>query len=143
MPCTNLFAKIKKIDITNKVYGDKWNQAITITLSDIELNDENLIAIRKFRPSEEVKVNLKSLQLSIDEIEEREKLKKLYPKEGVLNSTKPKENSSQKQNTNRQNHDTEDLSLEPEDEEELFHIEYDDELTENDTVLKTFNFSET
>lgn len=143
MPCTNLFAKIKKIDITNKVYGDKWNQAITITLSDIELNDENLITIRKFRPSEEVKVNLKSLQLSIDEIEEREKLKKLYPKEGVLNSDQPKENSSQKQNVNTINHDIEDLSLEQEDEEELFHIEYDDELKENDIVLKSFNFSET
>ncbi len=84
MPCTNLFAKVKKMDITNKVTADKWSQTITITLSDIELNDENLIAIRKFRPNEEVKVSLQSLQLSMDEIEEREKLKKLYPKEREL-----------------------------------------------------------
>ncbi len=138
MPCTDLFAKIKKIDITNKVYSDKWSQAITITLSDIELNDENLITIRKFRPSEEVRVNLKSLQLSMEEIEEREKLKKLFPKEGEICREKKADKDSGPKDKN-----IEDLSLVSEDEESLFDIDYDEEIPETDRVIKTFNFSNT
>lgn len=143
MPCTNLFAKVKKIDITNKVTADKWSQTITITLSDIELNDENLIAIRKFRPNEEVKVSLQSLQLSMDEIEEREKLKKLYPKEGELSANE----SSNENNTKdihsedlSQHEHIDDLSVDPVDEEELFDIDYDEEIPEDHKVLKAFKF---
>lgn len=84
MPCTMIIAKVKKIDITNKVAAENWSQTITITLSDIELNDENLIAIRKFRPNEEVKVHLQSLQLSMDEITEIENLRKQYPTSGQI-----------------------------------------------------------
>lgn len=141
MPYTNLFAKIKKMDITNKVTADKWNQTITITLSDIELNDENLIAIRKFRPDEEVKVSLQSLQLTLEEIQEREKLQKLYPKEGELltNKNELKDTNSENLNTDLNNEYIEDLSKD-EETEGLFDIDYNEEIPDNHKVLKTFNF---
>jgi hypothetical protein len=68
MPMTNIISKVKKIDIQNRVTGDDWKQSITLTLGDIELKNENLIAIRQFRPNEEVLVNLKSLQLSLGDL---------------------------------------------------------------------------
>ena len=69
MPKTNVLAKIKKIDILNKVMGADWKQTITLTLGEIELTDANLIAIRKFRPDEEVMVNLSTMQLSLGDLE--------------------------------------------------------------------------
>lgn len=73
MPKTNILAKIKKIDILNKTLGEDWKQTITLVLGEIELTDANLIAIRKFRPNEEVLVNLSTLQLSMDDLPEKEK----------------------------------------------------------------------
>ncbi|MCC5911661.1 MAG: hypothetical protein JJT76_14645 [Clostridiaceae bacterium] len=70
MPNTEFIAKVKKMDIVNKVTNDNWNQSITIVLSDIELNDENLIAIRKFRPNEEISVSFKTLQLTMSDFHE-------------------------------------------------------------------------
>ncbi len=68
MPKTNVLAKVKKIDIQNRTMGDDWKQSITLTLGDIELTDANLIAIRKFRPNEEVLVNLATLQLGMEDL---------------------------------------------------------------------------
>ncbi|MDW7672571.1 MAG: hypothetical protein SCK57_14385 [Bacillota bacterium] len=68
MPMTNIISKVKKIDIQNRVTGKDWKQSITVTMGDIELQNENLIAIRQFRPNEEVLVNLKSLQLSLGDL---------------------------------------------------------------------------
>ncbi len=65
MPKTNVLVKVKKIDILNKVLGADWKQTITLILEEIELTDANLIAIRKFRPDEEVMVNLSTMQLSM------------------------------------------------------------------------------
>lgn len=73
MPMTNIIAKVKKLDIQNRVIGDDWKQTITLTLGEIELKNENLIALRQFRPFEEVLVNLKSLQLSLGELPEEQK----------------------------------------------------------------------
>ncbi|MDW7660599.1 MAG: hypothetical protein SCL54_04135 [Bacillota bacterium] len=73
MPITNIIAKVKKIDIQNRVTGEDWKQTITLALGDIELKNENLIAIRQFRPNEEVLVNLKSLQLSLGDLPEEQK----------------------------------------------------------------------
>ena len=73
MPITNIISKVKKIDIQNKVIGEDWKQTITLTLGEIELKNENLIALRQFRPNEEVLVNLKSLQLSLGDIPEEQK----------------------------------------------------------------------
>ena len=135
MPCTMIIAKVKKIDITNKVAAENWTQTITITLSDIELNDENLIAIRKFRPNEEVKVHLESLQLSIEEISERENLRKLYPTSGQIC---PINHSTDNQNI--ENEDIEEVTIDDED-EDLFDLDYDENLPDTDKILKTFDFS--
>ena len=61
-------AAIKKIEIINKTANDTFDQSIRIILGDIELNNENLIELRKFRPNEAVKVCLQSQQVSIDEL---------------------------------------------------------------------------
>ena len=73
MPMTNIIAKVKKLDIQNRVIGDDWKQTITLTLGEIELKNENLIALRQFRPFEEVLVNLKSLQLSLGDLPAEQK----------------------------------------------------------------------
>ena len=73
MPVPNILAKVKKIDIANRVLGEDWKQSITLTLGEIELKNENLIAIRQFRPNEEVLVNLKSLQLSLGDLPAEQK----------------------------------------------------------------------
>lgn len=49
--------------------------------------------------NEKVKVSLQSLQLYIDEIEESEKLKKLYPKKGQLSINKNTDESSYLENS--------------------------------------------
>jgi len=130
MPCTELVAKIKKIDITNKVAAENWSQTITITLSDIELNDENLIAIRKFRPNEEVKVHLQSLQLSMEEVTERQKLKELYPTYGEICPIKHP----------AQDEAIEEVTIDEED-ENLFDLNYEEIVPDTDKILKTFDFS--
>ena len=73
MPVTNVIAKVKKINLDNKVIGSDWRQAITLTLGEIELTDANLIALRKFRPDEDVLVNLKTMQLAFGEAEEAQR----------------------------------------------------------------------
>lgn len=107
MPNTKLVAKIKKIDINNKVTAENWSQSITILLSDIELNDENLVAIRKFKPNEEISVSFETLQLSM--LDDRP-----YHNEII---------------------EVEEDFEEP---EELFVIDYEEELPETDKVVKTF-----
>ncbi len=77
MPITNIIAKVKKINLDNKVIGDDWKQSITIMLGDIELTDANLIALRKFRPNEEVLVNLKTVQLVMGELEAEQRTRML------------------------------------------------------------------
>jgi len=129
MPCTELVAKIKKIDITNKVAAENWSQTITITLSDIELNDENLIAIRKFRPHEDVKVHLQSLQLSMEEVTQRQKLKELYPTHGEICSI----------NQPIKDEDIEEVTFE--EDENLFELNYEEIVPDTDKILKTFDFS--
>lgn len=135
MPCTSIIAKVKKMDITNKVAAENWTQTITITLSDIELNDENLIAIRKFRPNEEVKVHLQSLQLSMEEIAERESLRKQFPTSGqICPMNHPTENE------NVVDDDIEEVTIDDED-EDLFDLDYDENLPDTDKILQTFDFS--
>lgn len=134
MPCTMIIAKVKKIDITNKVSAENWSQTITITLSDIELNDENLIAIRKFRPNEDVKVHLETLQLSLEEIAERERLKKLYPTHGEICPV------SHSTNNETIEASIEEVTMEDED-EDLFNLDYDENIPDTDKILKTFDFS--
>ena len=77
MPITNVIAKVKKINLDNKVTGEDWKQAISLTLGEIELTDQNLIALRKFRPNEEVLVNLKTMQLAFGEVQEEQRIRML------------------------------------------------------------------
>jgi hypothetical protein len=125
-----IIAKIKKIDITNKVAAENWSQTITITLSDIELNDENLIAIRKFRPNEEVTVHVQSLQLSMEEVAERQKLKELYPTHGEICPI----------NHVVQDEDIAEVTFD-EDDDNLFDLDYEEIIPNTDKVLMTFDFS--
>jgi len=136
MPCTDLVAKVKKIDITNKVASDNWSQTITITLSDIELNDENLIAIRKFRPHEDVKVHIQSLQLSMEEVTERQKLKELYPTSGEIC---PINHDGKTTNIEAETINIEDMSFN--DDDALFDLNYEENLQNPEKVLKSFDFS--
>jgi len=58
-------ARIKKIEIVNKVLADSWAQSIRVSLEDIELTNDNLLELRQFRPNESVDVVFKSIQLDL------------------------------------------------------------------------------
>jgi len=60
-------AKIKKIEINNRVLSDGYTQTIRVILDDITLNDENLTAVKNFQPNELVSVEIIPLQLSFTE----------------------------------------------------------------------------
>lgn len=85
MPKSQLVAKIKRMDVTNKIQRKHWKQMIGISLGEIALNDENLLAIRKFRPNEEVLVTITPMQQ--DMAEELERIKRVHPVEGILPET--------------------------------------------------------
>ena len=55
---------------------------IGITLGEIALNDQNLLAIRKFRPNEEVLVTITPIQRNM--AEEMDRIKKANPVEGLI-----------------------------------------------------------
>ncbi|MCC5910656.1 MAG: hypothetical protein JJT76_09495 [Clostridiaceae bacterium] len=112
MPNTEFIAKVKKMDIVNKVTNDNWNQSITIILSDIELNDENLIAIRKFRPNEEISVSFKTLQLSMTDLHEEDATEDINA-----------------------------VEVDDEEEEALFEMDYDETPPDPKDIVKTFDFS--
>ncbi|KAF1084943.1 hypothetical protein SPSYN_01079 [Sporotomaculum syntrophicum] len=61
-------ARIKKIEIVNKVLTDSWAQSIRVSLEDIELTNDNLLELRRFRPNETVDVVLKSVQPDLFEL---------------------------------------------------------------------------
>lgn len=132
MKGTELIAKIKKIDIKNKVVGENWHQTISIVLDEIELTNENLIAIRQFRPDEDIKVNLNRLQMTFEELEERKKLRRFFT--GKVKDSKKDEEVKED--------DQEDIeNLDEDEEEEFFSLDYG-EIPETDKVLKTFDFSD-
>ncbi len=144
MPKSQLIAKIKRMDVTNKIQRKSWKQMIGITLGEIALNDENLLAIRKFRPNEEVLVTIIPLQR--DMALEMDRIKRANPVEGVI----------------REDEDLSDLpvssdlpenlldllmeeSLEEEEEQELLEITVleegeEDALGEGEEVSKSFEF---
>lgn len=65
-------ARIKKIEIVNKVLNDGWAQTIRVQLDDIDLTNENLLELRQFRPNEQVKVIIEPVQLTLfDTVEAR------------------------------------------------------------------------
>ena len=58
-------ARVKKIEIVNRVLTDGWAQSIRLTLEDIELTNENLLEIKQFRPNEQVLVELSPVQVNL------------------------------------------------------------------------------
>ncbi|WP_027365085.1 hypothetical protein [Desulfotruncus alcoholivorax] len=61
-------ARIKKIEIVNKVLADGWAQSIRVSLEDIELTNENLLELRQFRPNEQVKVVIEPVQPTLFDV---------------------------------------------------------------------------
>lgn len=61
-------ARVKKIEIVNKVLAEGWAQSIRVNLDDIELTNENLLELRQFRPNEPVSVIIEPVELNLLEI---------------------------------------------------------------------------
>lgn len=62
-------ARIKKIEIANKVLTDSWSQTIRVILDEIDLTNENLLELRQFRPNEPVNIIIKPAELTIFDIQ--------------------------------------------------------------------------
>lgn len=62
-------ARIKKIEIANKVLSDSWFQTIRVILGDIDLTNENLLELRQFQPNEPVNVIIKPAEPTIFDIQ--------------------------------------------------------------------------
>lgn len=60
----DLIARIKKIEIVNRVLSDSWDQSIRVILEDIDLTNENLLELKQFRPNENVVVEITPVQTS-------------------------------------------------------------------------------
>ena len=58
-------ARIKKIELINRVLSDGWAQAIRVILDDIDLTNENLTELKMFKPNEKVFVEITPVQLSL------------------------------------------------------------------------------
>ena len=58
-------ARIKKIEIANKVLAGGWSQTIRVQLDEIGLTNENLLELRQFKPNEQVKVVIEPVQLTL------------------------------------------------------------------------------
>lgn len=82
MPKAKFVSKLKKIGLSNKICKDRWQQAINVELGEIALNDENLLALRKFRPDEDIVVTIEAMQVNM--LEEISCIKKENPTEGQI-----------------------------------------------------------
>jgi hypothetical protein len=58
-------ARVKKIEIVNRVLSDGWAQSIRVILEDIELTGENLLELKQFKPNEQVLVELSPAQVNL------------------------------------------------------------------------------
>lgn len=58
-------ARVKKIEIVNRVLSDGWAQSIRVILEDIELTGENLLELKQFKPNEQVLVELSPVQVNL------------------------------------------------------------------------------
>jgi cAMP phosphodiesterase len=109
-------ARVKKIEIVNRVLTDGWAQSIRVTLEDIELTNENLLEIKQFRPNEQVLVELSPVQVSLFDTNKSQ-----------LGDGKPGQNSQELLN---------DVS----DEEEFLNFVDEEPDKENENVVKEWNF---
>jgi hypothetical protein len=109
-------ARVKKIEIVNRVLSDGWAQSIRVILEDIELTNENLLEIKQFRPNEQVLVELSPVQVSLFDVNGRQ-----------LGTEAPGQNIQEL------------LDDAGEEEEFLNFVEGEIE-TENENVVKEWNF---
>ncbi|TEB12151.1 hypothetical protein Psfp_03784 [Pelotomaculum sp. FP] len=65
-------ARVKKIEIVNRVLSDGWSQSIRVILEDIELTGENLLELKQFKPNEQVLVELSPVQVSLRDFDAKE-----------------------------------------------------------------------
>jgi hypothetical protein len=61
----DFIARIRKIEIVNRVLVDKFSQHLQVTLADVDVTDENLKELRQFRPNELVLVTIAPVQQSL------------------------------------------------------------------------------
>jgi len=61
-------ARIKKIEIANKVLAEGWQQSIRVILDEIELSDDNLLELRQFKPNEPVYVIITAVQPTLFDV---------------------------------------------------------------------------
>jgi len=109
-------ALAKKIEIVNRVLTDGWAQSIRVTLEDIELTNENLLEIKQFRPNEQVLVELSPVQVSLFDV------------------------NGQRQETGGPGQSAQELLDDNSVEEEFLSFVEDEPETENENVVKEWNF---
>jgi len=61
-------ARIRKIEIVNRVFHDSFVQTMRVVLDEVELINENLLEIRQFRPNEVVHVEITPAQLGLADL---------------------------------------------------------------------------
>ncbi|HPU35320.1 MAG TPA: hypothetical protein PL078_06220 [Bacillota bacterium] len=66
-------ARVKKIEIVNRVLTDGWAQSIRVVLEDIDLTNENLLELKQFRPNENVVVEITPVQVNLFDMGAAEK----------------------------------------------------------------------
>jgi hypothetical protein len=109
-------ARVKKIEIVNRVLTDGWAQSIRVTLEDIELTNENLLEIKQFRPNEQVLVELSPVQVSLFDV------------------------NKQQQDVEGSGQSSQELLDEAVEEEEFLNFVEEEPKTENEKVVKEWNF---
>lgn len=65
-------ARVKKIEIVNRVLTDGWAQSIRVILEDIDLTNENLLELKQFKPNENVVVEISPVQINLFDLKAEE-----------------------------------------------------------------------
>ncbi|MDD4237228.1 MAG: hypothetical protein PHT62_01540 [Desulfotomaculaceae bacterium] len=115
-------ARVKKIEIVNRVLSEGWSQSIRVILEDIALTDENLLELKQFKPNEQVLVELSPVQVNLLDFDAK----------GQTAATTGQ---------NRQERPG-DASLDVEEKEFMSFMEGDEPLKENERVEKAWVFGE-
>lgn len=61
-------ARIKKIEIVNRVLHDSFEQTLRVVLDEVAVTNENLLELRQFRPNEAVMVSITARQVNMLEL---------------------------------------------------------------------------
>ncbi len=108
-------ARVKKIEIVNRVLTDGWAQSIRVTLEDIELTNDNLLELKQFKPNEQVLVELSPVQVSLFDVKKQ-------------------------QTAGAQGQPGQELLGDAGEEEEFINFVEDETVADNENVVKEWNF---